>query len=189
MAFHQLKYLYADLRRMVNVHWWRWYSVWFTTPFIAIFNYRLSRFFFLLLGKRFYPVLYTLLSPVFFILRPWFSGCEVHYKADIGPQFLILHPNLGVVVTQYTVAGKGLTLTGGNCIGRQAKKKALSGDYVVLGHNVTLGANASIIGPLTVGNNVFVGAGAVVVKDVEDNTTVAGVTAKPLHLAAQLEYD
>jgi len=92
-------------------------------------------------------------------------------------------------VTQYTVAGKGLTLTGGNCIGRQAKKKALSGDYVVLGHNVTLGANASIIGPLTVGNNVFVGAGAVVVKDVEDNITVAGVPAKPLHQPTQLEYD
>ena len=43
-----------------------------------------------------------------------------------------------------------------------------------IGNNVSLGANVTIIGPVHVGNNVIVAAGAVVVKDVPDNCTVFG---------------
>ena len=48
----------------------------------------------------------------------------------------------------------------------------------VIGDNVTLGANAIIIGGVIIGNNVVVGAGSVVVKDVPDNAIVAGNPAK-----------
>lgn len=44
--------------------------------------------------------------------------------------------------------------------------------------NVTVGANAVIIGNITIGNNVIVGAGSVVVKDVPDNAIVAGNPAR-----------
>ena len=47
-----------------------------------------------------------------------------------------------------------------------------------IGDNVDLGANVTIIGPVHVGNNVKVGAGAVVVTDVPDNCVVGGVPAK-----------
>ena len=47
-----------------------------------------------------------------------------------------------------------------------------------IGNNVSLGANVTIIGPVHVGNNVTVAAGAGVVKDVPDNCMVAGVPAK-----------
>ena len=43
---------------------------------------------------------------------------------------------------------------------------------------MSLGANVTIIGPVHIGNNVTVAAGAVVVKDVPDNCMVAGVPAK-----------
>ena len=54
----------------------------------------------------------------------------------------------------------------------------VSDTYPTIGNNVSLGANVTIIGPVHVGNNVTVAAGAVVVKDVPDNCIVAGVPAK-----------
>ena len=55
------------------------------------------------------------------------------------------------------------------------------GGIPVIGDNVILGASVTIIGHVHVGNNVTVGAGAVVVKDVPDNCVVAGNPAKVIH--------
>jgi maltose O-acetyltransferase len=49
---------------------------------------------------------------------------------------------------------------------------------IVIGNHVWIGANATVCQGVTIGNNVVIGAGAVVVKDVPDNTVVAGVPAK-----------
>jgi UDP-perosamine 4-acetyltransferase len=51
---------------------------------------------------------------------------------------------------------------------------------VRIGGRATVGIGATIIDGITVGMNSFVGAGAVVVKDVPDNVVVAGVPAKVL---------
>lgn len=51
---------------------------------------------------------------------------------------------------------------------------------VVIGDNAWIGTNATILPGVTLGDNVIVGAGAVVTKDVDDNTVVAGVPAKPV---------
>ena len=48
----------------------------------------------------------------------------------------------------------------------------------MIGDQVTVGANVIIIGKITIGNNVVIGAGAVVVKDVPDNCVIAGNPAK-----------
>jgi len=56
---------------------------------------------------------------------------------------------------------------------------AVSGD-VCLDEDVTMGTHSSILQGLHVGTRSFVGAGAVVTKDVAPGTTVVGVPAKPL---------
>jgi serine O-acetyltransferase len=48
----------------------------------------------------------------------------------------------------------------------------------VIGDNVYIGPGARLIGGFKVGNNVVIGANAVVIKDVPDNSVVAGVPAK-----------
>ena len=52
----------------------------------------------------------------------------------------------------------------------------------VIGNNVSVGANATIIGGVNIGDNVIVAAGAVVAKDVPDNCVVAGNPAKVIKL-------
>nr|WP_231718274.1 sugar O-acetyltransferase [Vibrio coralliirubri] len=51
---------------------------------------------------------------------------------------------------------------------------------IVIGDRVWIGANATILGGVTIGENSIVAAGAVVNKDVPPNTVVAGVPAKPI---------
>ena len=46
--------------------------------------------------------------------------------------------------------------------------------------NVWIGANADVCAGVSVGDNAVIAAGAVVVKDVEKNTVVGGVPAKPI---------
>jgi serine acetyltransferase len=53
-----------------------------------------------------------------------------------------------------------------------------------IGNNVEVGANVTIIGNITIGDNVVIGAGSVVVKDVPDNTVVAG---NPVRIIKQNE--
>ena len=48
----------------------------------------------------------------------------------------------------------------------------------VIGNNVRICCGAKVIGGVNIGNNVVIGANAVVVKDVPDNVVVAGVPAK-----------
>ena len=52
----------------------------------------------------------------------------------------------------------------------------------IIGDNVVLSAGCKIIGNVKIGNNVFVGANAVVVKDVPDGATVAGIPAKIINM-------
>lgn len=55
----------------------------------------------------------------------------------------------------------------------------------IIGDNVMLFSGCKILGDVKIGNNVVVGANAVVVKDVPDNAVVAGVPAKVLNFHAQ----
>ena len=61
---------------------------------------------------------------------------------------------------------------------------------VTIGNNVWVGANAIIMPGITVGNNVVIGAGAVVTKDVPDGNIVAGVPARTIrHLPAECDLE
>lgn len=50
--------------------------------------------------------------------------------------------------------------------------------HIIVGDNVTFGCGVTVLAPCNIGNNVYVGAGAVVNKDIPDNCIVAGIPAK-----------
>jgi serine acetyltransferase len=173
-AKQQLEHLAAETRALTGEGWWRWGSVWFTDAFWTLASYRMSRAGYLALGRG-WSVARIAIAPALYAVRPWSGRCEIHYRADIDRGLRVLHPTLGVVVSAKTVAGRNLTLVGGNCIG---SRKDLEGGEIRIGHEVLLGANAIVLGPITVGDDVKIGAGAVVVHDVAAGDVVLAPLGK-----------
>lgn len=100
---------------------------------------------------------------------------------EIGPNCFGKGLNLyhagSIVINPAVRVGENCTLHGCNCIGNNGKTEAVP----TLGNNVDIGFGAVIIGDITVADNVTVGANAVVNRTVgEDGCTVAGVPAKPI---------
>jgi len=172
----QLRYLLADAERIVAGKRSRWLVLPFTQSFLAMAWYRLERGCWLTWGRR-WEVARLGLVPLRTLLRPWI-GLEINHKADIGPGFLVLHPSLGLVISEFATIGRRVTVVGGNCIGSQASGREAGA--VEIGDLVQIYANASIIGPVRVGERSYVAAGAVVVSDVEPRSRVGGVPARPL---------
>jgi serine O-acetyltransferase len=135
-------------------------------------SYRVDRMLFLLFG-RVYPIVRPLFSSVFLVCQLLGGRHDIHYLADVGPGLMVLHPALGTVVGAKTVAGSRLTLVGGNLIGGRQSPAT-----VVIGSNVTLGANAVVLGPVRIGSNCRIGAGAVVTTNAPDGSVMVGVPAR-----------
>jgi serine O-acetyltransferase len=105
------------------------------------------------------------------------TGIEIHPGAEIGERLFIDH-GMGVVVGETAEIGDDVVLYHGVTLGGNANHTGKRHPTVEDG--VMLGANANLIGPLTVGEGANVGAGAVVVDDVEPGRTVVGVPAEPV---------
>ena len=58
------------------------------------------------------------------------------------------------------------------------KRGNMTGKPIVIGKNVWIGANVTVLGGVTIGDNAIVAAGAVVTKDVPENTIVGGIPTK-----------
>jgi serine O-acetyltransferase len=83
---------------------------------------------------------------------------------------------MGVVIGETTETGDNVTLYQGVTLGGVSLQKVKR--HPTLGNNVVVGAGASVLGPITVGDNAKVGANSVVVRDVPPNATVVGMPAK-----------
>ncbi|WP_139959542.1 serine O-acetyltransferase [Flavicella sediminum] len=170
----QLQYFSKDLTKMLGKYKIRILHVWMSRVFWGIFMYRFERSLFLVF-KKYYPILRVPFIPLFYMIQ-MYSNVDIHYKASIKGGLLVLHPACGVVISGQSVIGENLLLTGGNFIG--LKKRAENGNFSI-GDNCYMGANATLIGPLIIGNNVKIGASACVTKSFEaDNIVLAGVPAK-----------
>jgi len=110
------------------------------------------------------PVLAT-----YVLLVHWIMGIELDYKTTVGPGLCLRH-GVGLVVHQNVVIGAGCTLRQGVTIG----ERRADGKCPVLEDGVEIGANAVLLGPLRIGASSLIGAGAIVLHDVEAFTAVAG---------------
>lgn len=99
----------------------------------------------------------------------WRPGCSSFIIPDstkVGKGVLIAHPYSTVLNAE--MIGDNFTCIHCTTLGKKNGKRPIIGD------NVTVGCHVCIIGGIRIGNNVTIGAGSVVVKDVPDNTVVAG---------------
>ncbi len=106
--------------------------------------------------------------------RAW-TGIEIHPGATLGPGFFIDH-GMGVVIGETTEIGCNVTIYQGVTLGGTGKEKGKR--HPTVGDNVVIAAGAKVLGPVHIGSNSRVGAGAVVVADVPENCTVVGVPGR-----------
>lgn len=91
----------------------------------------------------------------------WIFGVEIPIRTEIGRGLRLRH-GIGVVINPYARIGSNVMLRHGVTIGNRLDKT----DCPVIGDDVELGANAILIGAITIGAGARIGAGAVVVGDV-----------------------
>lgn len=100
-------------------------------------------------------------------------GCDVAWQAEIAGGLVLFHPT-GVVVGPECRVGPRCALMQGATLGSTPQGSP------VIGENVFLGPGSCVLGAVTVGDDVIVGANAVVVADVEPGCVVGGVPARVL---------
>ena len=100
------------------------------------------------------------------------TGIEIHPGATIGKRVCIDHGH-GIVIGETAEIGDDVMIYQGVTLGGTGKD--VGKRHPTIESGVMIGAGAKVLGPITVGKNAKVAAGAVVVKDVEPNSTVVGV--------------
>ena len=108
-------------------------------------------------------------------LARWLTGVEIHPSAKIGTGFFIDH-GMGVVIGETAEIGDYVTLFQGVTLGGTGKERGKR--HPTLGNHVVVGAGAKILGGITIGDTVKIGANSVVLKNVAANSTVIGVPGR-----------
>ncbi|MDB5058699.1 MAG: Serine O-acetyltransferase [Chloroflexi bacterium] len=137
----------------------------------AVVLYRISR----LLWQKHVVVAPSILTRLVQMLY----GIDISYKAEIGPGCVIFH-GFGLVVASYVKVGRGAVLHQGVTLGTRSYSR-MSEDtpdgLPTVGDHVFIGAGAKILGNVIVGDNAVIGANAVVVSSVPAGHTAVGVPA------------
>jgi serine O-acetyltransferase len=105
------------------------------------------------------------------------TGVEIHPAADIGRRLFIDH-GAGVVIGETAEIGDDVLMYHGVTLGGDSMRREKR--HPTLEDGVTVGANATLLGAISIGENASVGAGSVVVDDVPAEMTVAGSPARPV---------
>lgn len=105
----------------------------------------------------------------------FFTGIEIHPGATIGKRLFIDH-GAAVVIGETTEIGDDCMIYQGVTLGGTGKD--VGKRHPTLGNNVMVGAGAKVLGPMRIGDNTKVAAGAVVLTEIPDNSTAVGIPAK-----------
>lgn len=141
----------------------------------------------ILLYPGLHALVYYRVAHIFYIMRLFFlarlisqagrlfTGIEIHPGAKIGKRFFIDH-GLGVVIGETAIIGDDVLLYQGSTLGGTG---VVGGKrHPTIGNNVVIGAGAKVLGNIVIGDNSYIGANAVVVKDVPPNSTVVGIPGR-----------
>ena len=102
------------------------------------------------------------------------TGIEIHPGAKIGRRVCIDHGH-GIVIGETCEIGDDCMIYQGVTLGGTGKD--VGKRHPTIGNRVMISAGSKVLGPIKIGDDSRVAAGAVVLKDVPPNSTVVGVPA------------
>ena len=105
-------------------------------------------------------------------LARWFTGIEIHPGASIGRRCFIDH-GMAIIIGETTEIGDDVTIYQGVTLGGTGKDTGKR--HPTIGNRVMISSGAKVLGPFKVGDDVKIGAGAVVLKEIPPNCTVVGI--------------
>lgn len=117
------------------------------------------------------------LTPLAILIRAFIRivfSADIPYQLEIGKGTRMPHDALGSLFHPYAKIGKNCVIRHGVTVGGRSGHKLLP----IIGDYVDIGAHAMILGPVTIGDHSFIGAGAVVIKDVPPYAVVVGNPAR-----------
>jgi serine O-acetyltransferase len=114
-----------------------------------------------------------------------FTGIEINPGATLGHRVFIDH-GMGVVIGETAVVGDDVVIYQGVTLGAGAEARMGSitrgkKRHPTLGNGVVVGSGAEIQGDITVGNNVRIASGSILLKDVPDNCVVVGIPGRIIY--------
>lgn len=127
------------------------------------------------LGHWLYRHRVPLLPKLLYYLTFLVFNSSVPPSCSIGARSRFAYGGIGVVLHSRCRIGRGVNIGQSVTLGG-----SFGSDVPIVGDNVWIGPGVRIIGAVRVGNNVILGANAVVTRDVPDNCICAGVPARVL---------
>jgi serine O-acetyltransferase len=160
--------VFENIRQDLHAHGGDWGA----QGFWALIVYRFGRWRY---GVR--PALlrkfFSLLYKIAFKFTQIITGIELPCEVEIGRNFVIDHFG-GIVISGYAKFGDDCRIRNGVVVGLQRVDQPAA---PIIGNNVDIGSGAKLLGSIKIGDNVVIGANAVVIRDVPDNCLAAGVPA------------
>ena len=124
-------------------------------------------------------------SLLYHVLFKWvqiLTGIELPCEVELGEGFVIDHFG-GIIISGYAKFGANCRIRNGVVVGLKNVDEPIA---PVIGDNVDIGSGAKVLGAIRIGNNVRIGANAVVLCNVPDDHMAVGVPAviKPIRTRA-----
>jgi serine O-acetyltransferase len=120
--------------------------------------------------RKFFSLLYKFCFKLVQII----TGIELPCEVPVGKNFRIDHFG-DIIISGYASFGDDCILRNGVTVGlKNVETKAAPR----IGNRVNIGAGAKVLGPITVGDDVDIGANSVVICDVPDHSIAVGIPAR-----------